>query len=69
MSDKHPFLVVVPRTAVDETTLGEWLETAAVDYLTETRPRRSLGGFEIRFAERGAADACARQFAVGQSMA
>lgn len=69
MIDNHPFLVVVPRTAVDETTLGEWLEAAQFDYHAETRPGRSSAGFEIRFAERHAADACTRQFVVGQSAA
>ena len=60
--DDYPFMVRVPRTQVDETTMGEWLETRNIDYLANTAYPSRAAIFEFRFSCKAAADAFARNF-------
>ncbi len=61
----YPFVVRVPRTHVDETTMGEWLESRAVDYRNNTAYPARAALFEFQFSCRVQADAFARNFVDG----
>ena len=60
--DDYPFVVKVPRTLADETTMGEWLETRNVDYVSRTAHPSRAAIFEFHFACQSAADEFARNF-------
>ena len=60
--DGYPFVVLVPRTLADETTMGEWLETRNVDYQAGTTYPSRAAIFEFRFSSETAADEFARNF-------
>jgi hypothetical protein len=60
--DGYPFLVRVPRTRVDETTMGEWLETRNIDYIASTAYPSRAAIFEFHFSCKTAADDFARNF-------
>lgn len=59
---RYPFVVRVPRTQVDETTMGEWLETRNIDYLASTAYPARAAIYEFQFASKTAADEFARNF-------
>jgi hypothetical protein len=61
--DGYPFIVLVPRTQVDETTMGEWLETHNIDYVANTAYPSRAAVFEFHFSSQRAADEFARNFA------
>ena len=58
----YPFVVLVPRTLADETTMGEWLETHNIDYKTSTAYPSRAAIFEFHFSSKSAADEFARNF-------
>jgi hypothetical protein len=58
----YPFVVLVPRTQVDETTMGEWLEARNIDYIASTAYPSRAAIFEFHFSSRIAADAFAHNF-------
>jgi hypothetical protein len=58
----YPFVVQVPRTHVDETTMGEWLETRNIDYVAQTSYPARAAMFEFGFSSKDAADAFADNF-------
>jgi hypothetical protein len=60
--DGYPFMVRVPRTQVDETTMGEWLETRNIDYVAATAYPSRAAIFEFRFSCQATAEAFARNF-------
>ncbi len=60
--DGYPFVVKVPRTLADETTMGEWLETRNIDYVANTAYPSRAAIFEFHFSSQSAADAFARNF-------
>ena len=60
--DDHPFVVLVPRTRADVTTMGEWLETRNIDYVDSTaRPSRAAI-YRFQFASKSAAEEFVRNF-------
>ena len=60
--DGYPFVVMVPRTLADETTMGEWLETRNIDYVSHTAHPSRRAIFEFHFSSQSAADEFARNF-------
>lgn len=58
----YPFLVRIPETAADETTLGEWLEIRNVQYLSRVDVSPASTTFEFSFASKQIADEFARNF-------
>ena len=60
--DDYPFVVLVPRTLADETTMGEWLESRNIDYVDSTRYPARAAIFRFQFASKSAADAFAANF-------
>jgi len=60
--DGYPYLVLVPRTHADETTMGEWLETREVDYVASTAYPSRAAMYAFHFASKAEADAFARNF-------
>jgi hypothetical protein len=60
--DGYPFMVRVPRTQADETTMGEWLETRNIDYVASTAYPSRAAIFQFHFSCEAAADAFARNF-------
>jgi len=60
--DGYPFMVRVPRTQADETTMGEWLETRNIDYVANTAYPSRAAIFHFHFSCEAAADAFARNF-------
>ena len=60
--DGYPFVVLVPRTQADETTMGEWLETRDIDYVANTAYPARAAIFEFHFSSKSAADAFAVNF-------
>jgi hypothetical protein len=58
----YPFVVQVPRTHVDETTMGEWLETRNIDYVANTAYPARAAIFEFGFSSKAAADEFAVNF-------
>ncbi len=58
----YPFVVQVPRTLADETTMGEWLETRNIDYIARTPYPARAAIFEFQFSSKTAADEFARNF-------
>jgi hypothetical protein len=59
---RYPFVVLVPRTLADETTMGEWLETRHIDYIANTTYPSRAAIYEFQFASKTAADEFARNF-------
>lgn len=57
----HPYMVLVPSRAVDETTIGEWLEQNHIDYVAVIS-RTIEAAFEYRFKDKEKADLFARTF-------
>ena len=60
--DPYPFVVLVPRTEADETTMGEWLETRHIDYVDSTTYPSRAAIYRFRFSSKSAADEFARNF-------
>jgi len=60
--ERYPFVVLVPRTLADETTMGEWLETRRIDYVANTAYPSRAAIYEFQFANKTAADEFARNF-------
>lgn len=58
----YPFLVLVPKSQADETTMGEWLETRNADYVSLTHVSGARPTFEFHFASKKTADEFARNF-------
>jgi hypothetical protein len=58
----YPFVVQVPRTLVDETTMGEWLEHRNIDYVANTAYPARAAIFEFGFSSQDAARAFADNF-------
>ena len=58
----YPFVVQVPRTHVDETTMGEWLEHRNIDYVANTAYPARAAIFEFCFSSQSAAQAFADNF-------
>lgn len=58
----YPFLVRIPETAADETTLGEWLEIRNVQYMSRVDVSPASTTFEFSFASKQIADEFARNF-------
>ncbi|MCK6441104.1 hypothetical protein [Elstera cyanobacteriorum] len=58
----YPFLVRIPETAADETTLGEWLEIRNVQYVSRVDVSPASTTFEFSFASKQIADEFARNF-------
>lgn len=58
----YPFVVQVPRTHVDETTMGEWLEHRNIDYVANTAYPARAAIFEFGFSSQAAAQAFAANF-------
>lgn len=62
MQSSHPYLVRVPYFSADETTMGEWLERRAVDYMTPSEGLRLASAYEFHFSSKQEADEFARNF-------
>ncbi|GFZ83070.1 hypothetical protein GCM10011497_09610 [Elstera cyanobacteriorum] len=58
----YPFLVRIPETAADETTLGEWLEIRNVQYVSRVDVSPASTTLEFSFASKQIADEFARNF-------
>jgi hypothetical protein len=59
---KYPFLVLVPSSAADETTMGEWLEDRDIAYMSASASGRLDAAYEFQFSSKQAADEFARNF-------
>lgn len=58
----YPFLVRIPDTAADETTLGEWLEIRNAQYVSRVDVSPASVTYEFSFASKQLADEFARNF-------
>ena len=59
---EHPFMVLIPGEAADETTMGEWLEDRQVKYVSLVNGHRDTPVFEFHFESKDIADTFARTF-------
>lgn len=60
--EQFPFMVLVPETRVDETTMGEWLEAHEVEYVSRRAGGCLDAAYEFHFASQKIAETFARRF-------